>query len=169
MTRARWLLTAVLMFALGAVVPPSSPAAAADPAVDYPLEHGIDAGDLWKDKLGLSAEQVRKFTALENEKALRLKPLRELLRNGMVKVQSQLAENASESDVQDSLQQLLQLHRAIADRSERIDAGLSTFLAPSQRAKLLVWRTLGGLNGYAARRLEAAARLEPREEDHERE
>jgi hypothetical protein len=133
-------------------------AAAPDPAVDYPLERGTAAGEQWRKMLGLSAEQARKFTLLENEKAARLKPLRELLRNEMVKLQSLLAEGGSERDVEDSLEQVLQINRAIAERSERVDAGLSAFLSASQRARLLVWRSLGGLDGYAARRLEPASR-----------
>lgn len=133
-------------------------AAVPDPAVDYPLERGTAAGEQWRKMLGLSAEQARKFTVLENEKAARLKPLRELLRNEMVRLQSLLAEGGSERDVEDSLEQILQINRAIAERSERVDAGLSAFLSASQRARLLVWRSLGGVDGYAARRLEPAAR-----------
>lgn len=133
-------------------------AAVPEPAVDYPLERGAAAGEQWRKMLGLSAEQARKFTALENEKAARLKPLRELHRNEMVRLQSLLAEGGSERDVEDSLEQILQINRAIAERSERVDAGLSAFLSASQRARLLVWRSLGGVDGYAARRLEPAAR-----------
>ncbi|MDD5304101.1 MAG: hypothetical protein PHS14_13450 [Elusimicrobia bacterium] len=168
MHRSRSLLRAVAAFAVLAVLVPASFSAAPDPAVDYPLERGADAGRQWQDKLGLNAEQVRRFTALENEKAARLKPLRELLRNGLVQLQAQLAGNAPESDVKDTLQQLLQVHRAIAERSEQFDAGLEAFLSPSQRAKLLVWQSLGGPYGYAARRLDPAAREEPRLEDGER-
>ncbi|MBI2384747.1 MAG: hypothetical protein HYV14_01915 [Elusimicrobia bacterium] len=133
-------------------------AAVPDPALDYPLERGVAAGEQWRKMLGLSAEQARKFTALENEKAARLKPLRELLRHEMVKLQSLLADNGSERDVEDSLEQVNQINRAIAERSERVDAGLNAFLSASQRARLLVWRSLGGADGYAARRLEAATR-----------
>lgn len=168
MSWSRMLSRAVQMIALLAVVSTPSIAVAADPAGDVPYERGVDVGQLWKEKLGLSVGQARKFSALENEKAARLKPLRVLLRDGMVRLQNQLAENAPENDVQDALQQVLQIHRAIAERNERFEAGLASFLSPSQRARLLVWRSLGGLNGYAARRLETAARPEPHEEDPER-
>lgn len=145
-------LSAALLLSLPAF------AAAPDPALDYPLERGTAAGEQWRKMLGLSAEQARKFTVLENEKAARLKPLRELLRNEMVKLQSLLAEGGGERDIEDSLEQILQINRAIAERSERVDAGLSAFLSASQRARLLVWRSLGGADGYAARRLEPAPR-----------
>lgn len=133
-------------------------AAVPDPVLDYPLERGAAAGEQWRKMLGLTAEQARRFTALENEKAARLKPLRELLRNEMVRLQSLLAEGGNERDVEDVLEQILQINRAIAERSERVDAGLSAFLSASQRARLLVWRSLGGADGYAARRFEPAAR-----------
>lgn len=135
-------------------------AAAPDPALDYPLERGTAAGEQWRKMLGLTAEQARRFTALENEKAARLKPLRELLRNEMVRLQSLLVEGGKERDVEDSLEQILQINRAIAERSERVDAGLSAFLSASQRARLLVWRSLGGADGYAARRLEDSLRAD---------
>lgn len=168
MSWSRRLSRAVLTFAFLAVVSPPSFAGAVDAAGDDPYERGVDAGRLWKEKLGLSTVQVRKLSALENEKAARIRPLRELLRNGMVQLQTQLAENAPENDVRDTLQQVLQIQRAIAERSERFDAGLASFLSPSQRARLLVWRSLGGLNGYAARRFETAGRQEPLEMDFER-
>jgi hypothetical protein len=62
------------------------------------------------------------------------------------------------------LEQVLQIHRAIAERTEQLDSGLAGFLSPSQRARLLVWKSLGGVNGYAARRLETAALLDEDEE-----
>ncbi|MCR4294076.1 MAG: Spy/CpxP family protein refolding chaperone [Elusimicrobia bacterium] len=142
----------------------SSYAAVPDPILEFPLERGVEPGRQWKDKLGLNEEQARRFTVLENEKAARLKPLRELLRSEMVKLQAQVSDNASEREVEDTLEQVLQIHRAIAERTERLDAGLAGFLSPSQRARLLVWKSLGGVNGYAARRLETAALIDVEEE-----
>lgn len=165
MKNKRNMIAAALAAALLPAAPIASFAAVPDPAADYPLERGVDPGEQWKEKLGLSAEQARRFTLLENEKAARLKPLRELLRVEMVKLQTYLAENGTEREVEDSLAQVEQIRRAINERSERLDAGLASFLAPSQRARLLVWRSLGGLNGYAARRLEASIR---QDEDFER-
>lgn len=139
-------------------------AAVPDPVLEFPLERGVEPGQQWKDKLGLNEDQARRFTVLENEKAARLKPLRELLRAEMVKLQAQVSDNASEREVEDTLEQVLQIHRAIAERTEQIEAGLAGFLSPSQRARLLVWKSLGGVNGYAARRLETAALLDEEEE-----
>ncbi|MDP3541043.1 MAG: Spy/CpxP family protein refolding chaperone [Elusimicrobiota bacterium] len=154
----------MLGFLLAAAVP-SALAAVPDPVLEFPLERGVEPGRQWKDKLGLSEEQSRRFTALENERAARLKPLRELLRSEMVKLQAQVSDNASEREVEETLEQVLQIHRAIAESTEHFDAGFAAFLSPSQRARLLVWKSLGGLNGYAARRLETAAL---RDEEYER-
>ncbi len=148
---------------------PSANAAAPDPAVDYPEERGVDAGERWKEKLALNPEQVRKLTSLENEKEARLKPLRELLRNAMVQLQAHLAENGHEAEVQDLLKQILETRRVITDRAAEYDARRSEFLTSSQQARLLVWESLGGLDGYAARRLEDASRRERREVEHEKE
>ena len=155
MNTNRILAAAVLAAALLPASRTPSHAAVPDPAADYPLERGADPGEQWKEKLGLSAEQARRFSLLENEKAARLKPLRELLRLEMVRLQTYLAENGTEREVEDCLAQVQQINRAIAERTERLDAGLASFLSPTQRARLLVWRALGGLNGYAARRLDA--------------
>lgn len=153
------VLAALAVLGLPAAPAPAA-AAAPDPAADYPLERGVDAGQQWRKMLGLTDEQARRFTALELEKAARLKPLRELLRSELVTLQARLAEGAPERDVQDSLEQLLQIRRAIAERSARFDENLAAFLSPSQRARLFVWQSLGGVDGYAARRLEAATRLD---------
>lgn len=144
---------AVLFFA-------SHAAAAPAPVAGHSLERGVDPGRQWKEKLGLTDEQARRFTALEHEKEARLKPLRELLRVEMVRLQGLLTENAPEQEVEDSLAEVVEMQRAIAERSASLDAGFSAFLSSSQRARLLVWRSLGGLDGYAARRLDGAARPE---------
>lgn len=160
---------AAMMLALCAV-PASSSAAAPDPAVDYPEERGVEAGELWREKLGLDDSQARRFTALENDKAARLKPLREILRACMVQLQALLAENGRDTDVQELLKQILETRRVIAERAAEFDAGRADFLTPAQHARLIVWESLGGLDGYAARRLEAAARRERSpEEPHEKE
>jgi hypothetical protein len=156
----RTSILAVLAFLpLSAFFSPSR-AAAPDPAANYPVERAADAGPQWRKMLGISAEQARRLTALENEKAARLKPLRELQRAEMVTLQARLAEGAPEGDVRDCLEQLLQIRRVIAERTARFDDELADFLSPSQRARLFVWQSLGGLDGYAARRLEAATRLD---------
>lgn len=169
MKTSRSRMQAAMIIALCAV-PPSSQGAAPDPAMDYPEERGVEAGEQWREKLGLDDAQTRKFTALENDKAARLKPLREILRNAMVQLQTLLAENGREADVQDLLKQILETRAAIAERAAEFDAGRSSFLTPAQHARLIVWESMGGLDGYAARRLEAAARRErPAEEPHEKE
>ena len=135
---------------------PAASAAVPEPAADHALERALEPGEQWKDKLGLTADQARRLSLLEKEKDQWLRPLREILRQEMVRLQTCLAENGTEREIEESLEQILQVRRAIALRSEKVDAGLAAFLAPSQRARLLVWRSLGGLDGYASRRLEAS-------------
>lgn len=167
MNMSRSRLQAAMILSLCAA---SAGAAAPDPAVDYPEERGSEAGEQWREKLGLDDSQARRFTALENDKAARLKPLREILRTAMVQLQALLAENGREADVQDLLKQILETRRVIAERAAEFDATRAEFLTPAQHARLIVWESLGGLDGYAARRLEAAARRERRaEEPHEKE
>ena len=126
------------------------PGAAADSAGVNFLDHDAAAGRQWKEKFGLSADQIPKFLAAMKAKDAGLQPLREQLRAGMRKLQSQLSESAPENDVQDSLQQLARTRKAISLQNDQFDAGLASFLSPSQRAKVLVWRSLGAFRGKSA-------------------
>ncbi len=161
------LVIPVLIAAVAADLSAAAFADASDPAAEYTAERGADPGRRWKEELRLSPAQARKFSNSENERSARLKPLREKLRGAMVKVQAQLSMNAPESDVQDTLQRILEARKAIAEYSDRSDAEQAAFLSPSQRARLVVWRSLGGLGGYAALRLQGALKVEPREEGFE--
>ena len=123
---------AAVLAALCAALPPAR--AAADPAMDNVLDRDALAARQWKENLGLSAEQTPRFLAAVKAKDAGLQPLREQLRAGMRKLQSQLSENAAESEVQDSLQQLVKVRKAIAARKEQFDAALAAFLSQIGRA-----------------------------------
>lgn len=130
-------MTAVLAAALLAPAPAAlgQGKAAADPEAD--------AGRPWRDKLGLSAAQVPKFLAAMKEREAGLQPLRDAERAALRRLQARLSESAPESDVQEALLQLAKARKAVEERAEKLDAGLAAFLSPSQRARLLVWRSLG--------------------------
>ena len=154
------LFPLVLIAAVAADASAAEFADASGPTAEYQVEQGADLGRRWKEELRLSSGQARKFSNTEKERGARLKPLREKLRGAMVKVQAQLSANAPENEVQDTLQQILEARKAIAEHGRRSDAEQAAFLSPSQRARLLVWRSLGGLDGYAARRLQGALAVE---------
>jgi hypothetical protein len=130
-------------------------ASSADAARENAPDRDVMAGRLWKDKLGLSARQVPKFLSAARTRDAELQPLRDQLRGGMRKLQFLLSENAPESDVQELLQLLARVRKAVALRNEQFDTDVASFLAPSQRAKLLVWRSLGAFRGKSAQDLQA--------------
>ena len=129
--------------------------AAGEPVGETALDRDGAAGRQWKEKLALSAEQLPKFLAAVNAKDAELQPLREQLRANMRKLQGQLSGGAAEKDVQEVLEQLILTRKAIALRNDQFDGVMTSFLTPSQRAKLLVWRSLGAFPGKSAPALEA--------------
>jgi Spy/CpxP family protein refolding chaperone len=128
--------------ALFAAVGAAAPAAAAEMSADDLLDHDAAARLQWKERLGLNDQQLRKFSAAEAAREAALRPARAELREALVKLQGQLAENEPEAKVQESLQRVARARKALADENEKADAVLASFLSPSQRAKLLVWRSM---------------------------
>jgi hypothetical protein len=134
--------------------------AAADSGGALP-DRDAAAGRQWKEKLGLNAEQFSKYLAALKAKEAGLQPLREDLRVGLRKLEVQLSEGAPEKDVQGTLEQLVQIRKAIALRDEQFEAGLSAFLTPSQRARLFVWRSMGAFRGKSPQGLEVGDFSDP--------
>ena len=127
----------------------AAPFARAD--ADGPLDRpAVGADRQWAERLGLDAEQARKFSAAERAKDEREDPLRRRLGSDMLKLRSQLAGNAAESEIQESLADLATVRRALRDRDEAFEAAAASILSPSQRAKLLVWSSLDAPRGPAA-------------------
>ena len=141
--------------------------AGADPAGGNIPDREAAAGRQWKEKLGLSADQLPKFLAAVKERDADLRPLREQLRAGMRKLQSQLTDGAPEKDVQATLEQLDGSRKAIALRGEQFDAGMAALLAPSQRAKLLVWKSLAVFPGKPEQGLEVESSQDSPSESEE--
>lgn len=131
-------------------------AAAADPAIDTLSDREAVAAPHWTEKLGLDPEQARKFQAAEEARQNDLKTLRDQINAGMLKLRSQLTDSAPEKEVQESLTRMARWRKAVQDREDQFDAVVSSFLSPSQRARLLVWRTLLASRGKAVKGLDAA-------------
>jgi Spy/CpxP family protein refolding chaperone len=105
---------------------------------------GVEAGAPdWKEKLGFTDAQAQKYAAAEKSKEDALRPLRAQLRDAVIKIQEQVGAAASESEIKASLERLAQLRGDISAANRTFDAELASFLAPSQRAKLLVGLPLG--------------------------
>ncbi|NNN06053.1 MAG: hypothetical protein HKL90_09165, partial [Elusimicrobia bacterium] len=97
----------------------------------------------WNTRLGLSAEQSARYFAACRSRDADLKRIRDLSRAALRKLQSQLTSGASENDLRETLRQFDRARNAAASRHAQFDAALVEFLAPSQRAKLLMWRSMG--------------------------
>jgi hypothetical protein len=157
--RVKILRAAALLAVLGGA-PALGRAAEAAPA-DAASARDAAAVREWKEKLGLGADQGAKFLAALKLKDADLQSRREELRGGMRRLQTQLAENAAEKDVLDTLQKLARLRKIIALRNDQFDAETSAFLTPSQRGKLLVWRALSACRGRSAENADGDDLQEP--------
>ena len=113
-------------------------------------DHDVVTARLWKEKIGLSDDQVPNFIAALKANEESSQPLREELRSALRLIQTQLAENAQENVVQNELQQYARLRKAAFARNEQFDVRLASFLTPSQRARFAVWRALGAFRGKSA-------------------
>lgn len=151
----------ILFFTFLTAVPRTPAAIAADAPADNPGDREAGGGPQWKEKLGLTSEQARKFMSAERSRESDLRPLREQLNAGLFKLRTQLAEGATENDVQESLAKLARARKEILDRNDQFDAAVASFLLPSQRAKLLVWKSLLVTRGKSAKGLESADMHEP--------
>lgn len=128
--------------------------AAGDTAGESLSQRDAVAGARWKEKLGLNTEQTRRFVAAEKEKEADMKVLRDDHNAVLFKLRSQLTDGAPENIVQESLLQIAKIRKALQDRNDRFDAASASFLAPTQRAKLLVWKSLLPSRGKSGRGLE---------------
>jgi Spy/CpxP family protein refolding chaperone len=116
---------------------------------DQPQRYAM-AAQQWKERLRLTDEQARKFIAAEAARETDLIFLQDQLSSGMLKLRAQLTNSAPENEVQIALFRMTRIRKALADRDAQFDAAVSAFLTPSQRAKLLVWRSLLSARGKPA-------------------
>lgn len=118
-------------------------------ALPAPETETTAAERTWNTRLGLSAEQSARYFAAKRSRDEDLKRIRELSRAALRKLQSQLTSGASENDLRETLSQYARARGAAASRRAQYDAMLEEMLAPSQRAKLLMWRYLGAVRRTA--------------------
>jgi chromosome segregation ATPase len=97
----------------------------------------------WKKRLGLGAEQTTKYIASVKARQAGLQPLHEQLRAAMRKLQSQLSEKAAESSVETTLREIKTLNSELLAKADSLDARIDSLLTANQRARLVVWKSMG--------------------------
>jgi Spy/CpxP family protein refolding chaperone len=102
-----------------------------------PAPPPMDADKL-KKRFGLSDEQAAKFKDALKAHEGALKPLRELMRDGMKKLAGQLKDKADDKEVASALESLEGTHKAIEEENHKFNAATAAFLTPTQRAKMLL-------------------------------
>ena len=135
--------SALLLAALLAAIP------CARAADEGPSGAAFDAdaalAQQWREKLGFTDAQARKYAAAEKRKEDALRPLRGHLRDALQKVRGLVASKAADDAVSIALDELLQAQGAVAEANKSFDGSLASFLSPTQRAKILVGMPLGEL------------------------
>ena len=92
----------------------------------------------WKDKLGLSDEQVTKLQAAIKSSREAVVPLRRELKDGVEKLRAQLTLKQSEADIKATLDQIAKTRKALAAEREKVKSTFDSVLSVQQRAKLVV-------------------------------
>lgn len=127
---------AVLFAALLAALPFAG--AAEDAAKPGAFDPAAVAAQMWKEKLGLSAEQAEKLAAAAKAKDDASATLRAQLRADLRKIRTQVAAKSSDKDIQASLDQVASANEGLRAEEQKYDAALRKFLSPTQRAQILV-------------------------------
>ncbi len=91
-----------------------------------------------REKLGLSAEQGEKLKAAHRARRDAAVATRTELKAAMRKLKDQLEDKASEKEISATLERIAAARKAQRAEAEKFEAGLSTILTPTQRAKMLV-------------------------------
>jgi Spy/CpxP family protein refolding chaperone len=125
----RFLILAAAVAAAGA------PARGAD---DASLEGTVQQEQQWKERLGLSEDQLRKLQAALAAKRDAVRPHEERLRGALQQLRVMLEAHAKDSDLQPALDQVADARKAIREEEDKFSQALASFLTPSQRARLLV-------------------------------
>lgn len=99
-----------------------------------------EMGKKFKEKLGLSDEQAEKMKTAMKAHHDAVKPLREIMRQGMDKLRKQIKDNAGEDDLKATLNELDQTRKAMLAEMENLKTNMAGILTTTQRAKMLVER-----------------------------
>jgi len=102
-------------------------------------EHHLDPKKLQK-KLGLSDEQTAKIDGLIQSKKGTIKPLREKQMGLVKKLQQQVDQKASDSDIQATLADLKANRNVMRDQMEQFQSQMQDILTPTQQAKMFLKR-----------------------------
>lgn len=101
----------------------------------WDADQSVPIGRL-RDRLGLSAEETERMrTAIENRQET-VRPLADQLRRSMDRLDRQVRDKASDSDVRATLDRLDETYRSIQDADERFFSDTASFLTPIQQAQL---------------------------------
>lgn len=95
-----------------------------------------------KKRLGLSDEQAGKLKAAMEARRAAAKPLHERMRQSVDKLRDQVKSKASDGEIQATLNEIEQAHKAAEAAEDRFKADTASFLKPSQRARM--WLDLMG-------------------------
>jgi hypothetical protein len=91
----------------------------------------------WKDKLGLTDEQVGKLKTAMKARREAIEPLIKQMKESMKKLHEQVKAKASESDIQAVLDEMEQAHQGMRTAMEKYKAD-TAFLSATQRAKMIL-------------------------------
>src|SRR5262249_15361144 len=107
------------------------------PGMKHSKFHSM-TGEKWKEKLGLTDDQVAKLKSAMKARREAAEPLRKQLKADMEKLRGQIKSKNGDSDVQATLDHIDATHKAILAEREKFMTNVRTFLTPTQRAKMLL-------------------------------
>ena len=110
------------------------------PSMKY-SKHREMTGEKWKEKLGLSDDQVAKLKSAMKARREAVEPLRKQLKEDMEKLGGQIKLKNSDSEIQATLDRMESTHKAMQAEREKFISSLKSFLTPTQRAKMLLSMT----------------------------
>lgn len=110
------------------------------PAMIRAEEHGGKETKLerMREKFGISDEQAAKLKAAHRTRRDASEAARTELKAAMRKLKDQLEDKASDKDLAATLERIAAARKAQRAEMEKFEAGLSSILTPTQRAKMLV-------------------------------
>jgi len=114
-----------------------------EPSAAESKEHHWDAAKMQK-KLDLTDDQVTKLNAAREAEKDARKPLWEKQKDLMKKLEGQVKDKASDSDIQATLADMRSNRKAIADQMEQFQNQKDGILTPTQQAKMLIARMKHG-------------------------
>jgi len=103
-------------------------------------EHEQGKKHEWKEKLGLSDDQVKKLEDLRASEKAEMKPLRDKGHALVEKLEGQIKSKASDADIKATLDELAANHNSMEQIEDKSKESRSSILTPTQQAKMLVSR-----------------------------